>query len=325
MTISVLVADDSATIRRRAQTTLGDAGHEVHCVEDGEAAWNELEGGRVPSVVLCDILMPKVDGYELCRRIKEDDRFKHVPVMLLRGTFEPWDEARALEAGADGFITKPFEPENLVRTVSDILAAEEGEPERTEEVGVSGTEDSRAEGGEDSQVTETAEVEASAAVEERAPREEERAPREQEEVRPGASADPDATMLVPTDVAASALRGSEPPPPSPEPAIVEDTDAGAATAPAAEAGPFGSDDDPLALGGGSPEPAAVPSASPAAEPAPVAAGAAASASVDELAEKVAAKLATDVLERIAWEVVPDVAEALIRQRLIEIEAKLQGG
>ena len=119
MTISVLVADDSPTIRRRAQATLGEAGFDVFCVEDGEAAWQELEDGRRPDVLLCDILMPKLDGYDLCGRVRGDARFKSMPILLLRGTFEPWDETRAHEAGADGFITKPFEPENLVGTVRD--------------------------------------------------------------------------------------------------------------------------------------------------------------------------------------------------------------
>ncbi|MEM7249707.1 MAG: response regulator, partial [Acidobacteriota bacterium] len=122
--VSILVADDSPTIRRRATATLGDEGFDVQCAEDGEGAWALLSGPEAirPGVILCDILMPKLDGYDLCQRIKGDDSLKDTPVMLLRGTFEPWDEDRAREAGADGFITKPFEPENLVSTVKEILA-----------------------------------------------------------------------------------------------------------------------------------------------------------------------------------------------------------
>src|SRR5687767_5889007 len=106
MPIKVLVADDSPTIRRRAASTLGEAGYDVACVEDGAAAWTLLEQGEPFGVLLCDILMPALDGYELCRRVKTDTRLARLPVLLLRGTFEPWDQSKAEEVGADGFITK---------------------------------------------------------------------------------------------------------------------------------------------------------------------------------------------------------------------------
>src|SRR5688572_25910186 len=120
MPMKVLVADDSPTVRRRAAATLGEAGYDVTCVEDGEAAWTRLDSGEAADVLLCDVLMPRLDGYELCRRAKGDPRFKDMPVMLLRGTFEPWDQAKAETVGADGFITKPFEPEALVTTLKEL-------------------------------------------------------------------------------------------------------------------------------------------------------------------------------------------------------------
>lgn len=287
MTISVLVADDSPTIRRRAQATLGEAGFDVHCVEDGAAAWQELESGRKADVLLCDILMPKLDGYELCGRVKGDPRFANVPVLLLRGTFEPWDESRAHEAGADGFITKPFEPDNLVGTVRDVLESageDEEQPDFDGDTVLSPAE-----------------------------------PPEAFEPEPVAEPEPEPEPAFEPEPAAAAP--------------IEDESPFGATEAAAD--PFGSDDDPLALGDQAPAaaaPAPAAPAAPAAAPAPVAAASSAltggsldDAALDALAAKVAAKLAGDVLEKLAWEVVPEVAEALIRKRMVEIESKLQGG
>jgi CheY-like chemotaxis protein len=300
MTISVLVADDSPTIRRRAQGTLGEAGYDVHCVEDGEAAWQELESGRRPDVVLCDILMPKLDGYDLCSRIKADSRHAALPVLLLRGTFEPWDEARAHEAGADGFITKPFEPDNLLSTVKDVLEA------AAEDAAASPVAEPEEAAG--ALAAEPADLGSSAPAE---PHGEITSPGQPAEEP---AADGDATILAP------AIEPEVAAPPT-VPAIAPEAPA-PATASAAEpaASPFGADDDPLALGAD-----ASVAAAPAASVAVPATGALDEAALDALARRVAERLAGDVLEKLAWEIVPEVAEALVRKRMVEIESKLQGG
>lgn len=273
MPFKILVADDSPTIRRRATTVLVAGGHEVECVEDAEAAWQALETGPVPDALLCDIVMPGVDGYELCARVRGDERFADIPVLLLRGTFDPWDETKAEAAGADGFVRKPFEPEDLLGTLREVLGGETTAP---------------------SEATPAQDVAAEA----------EASPESEVEPEPTAATPPEPTepLHVERDTA-----------PLAEPGPV-------AAAASEEANPF---DDFL----DAPTPAAPAAAStPASEgPGPPASlDALDDATLDRLAERIVARLSTDQLERIAWDVVPDVAEALIRKRILEIESKLSG-
>src|SRR5262249_52606758 len=73
-------------------------------------------------VVLCDIIMPEKDGYEVCDFIKKSPALSHIPVLLLTGAFEPFDQERAARVKCDGFLAKPFEPETLIAKVKDLLA-----------------------------------------------------------------------------------------------------------------------------------------------------------------------------------------------------------
>jgi len=260
MPTKVLVADDSPTIRRRAAATLGEAGFEVTCVEHGQAAWAAMQSGARPDVVLCDILMPELDGYELCERIRGDERLKDLPVVLLRGTFEPWDQERAEAVGADAFIAKPFDPESLVGTLREVLSA----------------------------------VQPAAAP---------------------AAAEPAAAAAAPVEIADDgpfASMGLEP-----------------------EAPPAGNPLDELLGGSASPPPPAAaaapaaPSAAPSApSKAPATGGGAVSldelddATLDRLAEKLLSRMSSAQVEKIVWEVVPEVAEALVRKRMREIESQL---
>src|SRR6185436_18221120 len=75
-----------------------------------------------PDVVLCDIIMPEKDGYEVCDYIKKNPSLSHIPVLLLTGAFEPFDQDRANRVGCDGFLAKPFEPQTLIAKVKDLLA-----------------------------------------------------------------------------------------------------------------------------------------------------------------------------------------------------------
>lgn len=118
----LLLADDSHTIQKVVSLTFSDEGFEVVAVGDGEAALREIESGA-PDIILADVFMPKLDGYEVCARVKADARFRHVPVLLLVGTFEPFDEAEARRVGADDFLTKPFQSiRDLVNKVGGLLS-----------------------------------------------------------------------------------------------------------------------------------------------------------------------------------------------------------
>lgn len=121
----LLLADDSPTIQKVISLTFSDQGFEVVAVGDGEQALRRMEEGA-PDIVLADAVMPVVNGYELCERIKQDARFRHIPVMLLVGTFEPFNEAEARRVGADTVLTKPFQSiRDLVNKVGTLLGGGE--------------------------------------------------------------------------------------------------------------------------------------------------------------------------------------------------------
>lgn len=104
----LLLADDSITIQKVVALTFADEGVEVVTVSDGQEAIEQLKV-ITPDIVLADVFMPQVNGYEVCRYIKQNAKLKHIPVMLLVGSFEPFDEAEARRAGADDILTKPFQ------------------------------------------------------------------------------------------------------------------------------------------------------------------------------------------------------------------------
>jgi CheY-like chemotaxis protein len=117
----LLLADDSVTIQKVIDLTFSDEGIEVTTVGNGELALAKLEELQ-PDIVLADIFMPGRSGYEVCEHIKRDERYRHIPVMLLVGSFEPFDEAEARRVGADDYLTKPFQSiRQLVSKVASLL------------------------------------------------------------------------------------------------------------------------------------------------------------------------------------------------------------
>jgi CheY-like chemotaxis protein len=117
----ILLADDSITIQKVIELTFSDEDFDVITVGNGRLALEKLPEVR-PDIVLCDIIMPEKDGYEVCEQIKTNAAYSHVPVLLLTGAFEPFDQERAARAGYDGSLAKPFEPETLIAKVKDLLA-----------------------------------------------------------------------------------------------------------------------------------------------------------------------------------------------------------
>lgn len=116
----ILLADDSITIQKVVNLTFSDEGIDVVTVGNGELAINKLADVR-PDIVLADVWMPGRDGYELCEYVKTHPEYKHLPVLLLVGAFEPFDKVRAAAVKADGHLTKPFESRALVATVKKLL------------------------------------------------------------------------------------------------------------------------------------------------------------------------------------------------------------
>ena len=118
---TILLADDSITIQKVIELTFSDEDFELHTVGNGQKAIDEIRDVK-PDIVLCDIIMPEKNGYEVCEFIKGNDDLKHIPVLLLTGAFEPFDQERAKTAGCDGFLAKPFEPQTLISKVRELLS-----------------------------------------------------------------------------------------------------------------------------------------------------------------------------------------------------------
>jgi len=124
----LLLADDSITIQKVVELTLSEEDFEVTAFGDGESA---LDAARkiVPDIILADVFMPKMDGYQLCGMLKKDPALKDIPVLLLAGTFENFDDAMAARVGADDHITKPFESAELISKVKKLVERkQEAEP-----------------------------------------------------------------------------------------------------------------------------------------------------------------------------------------------------
>jgi len=124
---TILLADDSPTIQRLVQQTFADTAFNVVSVNNGDAAVRRFQEIR-PDVVLADIYMPGKDGYEVCAYVTSHSFNARVPVVLLVGAFDAFDESTAKQVGAVAHITKPFEPQALIDLVTTVLAAA-GQPQ----------------------------------------------------------------------------------------------------------------------------------------------------------------------------------------------------
>src|SRR5882672_11115398 len=119
---TLLLADDSVTIQKVVGISFANEEIEITTVDNGRDAVAKARQIR-PDIILADVVMPGMSGYEVCETIKADPNLRHVPVLLLTGTFEAFDQARASAVGAAGHVAKPFEAQTLVDRVKQLLAA----------------------------------------------------------------------------------------------------------------------------------------------------------------------------------------------------------
>ncbi len=124
--IKVLVIDDSNTIRRSAEIFLKQGGHEVLLAEDGFDALAKVNDYQ-PHLIFCDILMPRLDGYQTCAIIKRNPKFAQVPVVMLSSKDGVFDKARGRMVGAQDYLTKPFTKDQLLQAVGQIGTTAPGE------------------------------------------------------------------------------------------------------------------------------------------------------------------------------------------------------
>ncbi len=116
----ILVVDDEIYIVHILDFSLGMEGYEVLTALDGEQALERLKSDK-PDLIVLDIMMPKVDGYEVCRTIKANPETQHIPVILLSAKGRNVDQKMGFDVGADDYITKPFSPRKLVERINALL------------------------------------------------------------------------------------------------------------------------------------------------------------------------------------------------------------
>jgi two-component system cell cycle response regulator len=133
--IRILLVEDSITQAMRLRYVLEAEGFDVDVAANGADALTFLEN-NAPDLIISDVMMPKMNGYELCRKIRENPRYKETPIMLVTTLSDPTDVIRALEAGADNFTTKPYNEQALISRIRYILANAEIRKQRGSEIGI---------------------------------------------------------------------------------------------------------------------------------------------------------------------------------------------
>lgn len=119
-----MLADDSVTIRDVVEQTFTDEGLDVTTVTNGEEAMQKIAEVQ-PDILILDVNMPEPTGYKICETIKQDELTRHIPVLLIVGSFEPFDQSEAERVGADGFLTKPFQSiRDLIVRVEELIGTQ---------------------------------------------------------------------------------------------------------------------------------------------------------------------------------------------------------
>jgi len=121
--LKILVADDDRVVRRIVVTKLSGLGYEVTEVEDGQEALDLLENGNVPDLLITDSLMPRLNGLQLVRKVREspDAAISKLPIVMLTSRQGEQDIIEGLEAGLDDYVIKPFSPDELAARVRTVL------------------------------------------------------------------------------------------------------------------------------------------------------------------------------------------------------------
>ncbi|HJS23970.1 MAG TPA: response regulator [Pyrinomonadaceae bacterium] len=357
----LLLADDSATIQKVIDLTFADEGVRVVAVGSGREAIDQLLEVE-PDIVLADVFMPSPNGYEVCEYVKTNEKLKHIPVVLLVGSFEPFDEAEARRVGADDILTKPFQSiRRLIDRVGALVSsppvekesptAELPKVEEPEEEALMDTYDLEVTTADtipldDVLKEDEHEVEQPVAATESLPREETMKTETRNdsqtdsdvlldlgEFEPVRASSPDDDFVLdldeePSDVAEPAYAAT-PVRTFVEPQVKE----AVATAGASyestyqpeihsafadtQEVPYSSEIHDVAVVEPEPEPVIAAPEPAGASSAPISADSLSPEMIDAIARRVVEMMSDKVVREIAWEVVPDLAELLIKQQLEE--------
>lgn len=121
----VLIVEDEESLLKLESILLTSRGYQVRGVTNGEKALREIAENR-PDLVLLDIMMPGLDGFEVCRRIKQDPATSSIPVVMLTAKKNSQDQARGIEVGADAYLTKPFKSVRIIEVIEGLLSGKKG-------------------------------------------------------------------------------------------------------------------------------------------------------------------------------------------------------
>ncbi len=116
----ILIADDSLSELQIFQAALQATGHTLVTVMDGEAAEDKVKSEKIDLIIL-DVIMPKKNGFQVCRDIKSNDQFKNIPVIMVTSKDQESDKFWGMKQGADEYLTKPFKPEDLLKAVKKYI------------------------------------------------------------------------------------------------------------------------------------------------------------------------------------------------------------
>jgi CheY-like chemotaxis protein len=302
----ILLADDSLTIQKVVELTLSATDYELTCVSNGQRALEQVSHAR-PDLILADVVMPEKNGYEVCEAVKSNPATARIPLVLLSGTFEPFDRERAERIGCDLVISKPFDAQQLLEQIETLLSREaetpSAPPPPDEAPFTTAFLDDTGQAAPESAVVD---------FESPFHPDYEGVP-----AAPGTAAASEAASEAAPLHAVAAETGlaiQEPLPPIPEPPA----EAPAAPPPAAPI--------ELAIEEISAEDAeilfdrAAPEQAGSAPPEPLPAGQLTEEQIERIATRVVEKLSDRVVREIAWEVVPDVAEIAVKRRIEELES-----
>lgn len=116
----ILVIEDDALIRELVRINLETAGYAVIIATDGFVGL-ELARQENPDLIVLDLMLPKMDGFKVCRILKFDEKYKHIPILMLTARVQEADKETGFKTGADGYMTKPFEPEDLLKKINALI------------------------------------------------------------------------------------------------------------------------------------------------------------------------------------------------------------
>ncbi|MBN1913963.1 MAG: response regulator [Candidatus Omnitrophica bacterium] len=120
MAKKILIVDDEVNITKVLASRLNASGYDSAVAYDGQEALDKVEAEK-PDLIILDLMLPKIEGYRVCRLLKFDKKYQHIPIIIFTARAQPYEKTMAESVGADAYITKPFEPDILLKKIDELL------------------------------------------------------------------------------------------------------------------------------------------------------------------------------------------------------------